>query len=312
MARSDFLFLVLKMNGIDCEPRCPLSSFSTFRIGGTADLAVFPKSTEQLAVALRLLHDARIPFDIVGNGSNILFPDGRYKGAIIFTKNMKTVTFHDANHLVGVSAGVPLPFLAVEAQKRGLSGLEFACGIPGTVGGAIFMNAGAFGSCMADVTFSALWYDFETEEFGTFKKDKLCFGQRTSIFEQNDRYVILEAYLCLQAGYREKIQAKMDEYRQKRRDTQPLDLPSAGSVFRHPVGAYAGKLIEDCGLKGTRIGGAEVSQKHAGFIVNRGNATAKDVTDLIELIKKVVFEKTGYRLECEIRTVGYRGNKQEE
>ena len=241
---------------------------------------------------------------MVGNGSNLLFPDGVYTGLMIFTRNLRAAEL--TGDTVTAEAGVPLPALAVEALRAGLSGLEFAQGIPGTVGGGVFMNAGAFGGCMADVTAWSEWYDCESGETGRFEGDSQRFGIRTSIYEREKRYILLGAGLKLRADDPNAIRARMEDFRDRRRRTQPIELPSAGSIFRHPLGAYAGRLIEDCGLKGTRIGGAEVSAKHAGFIVNMGGATAGDVVDLIALIRERVERQTGYRLECEIRTVGFR------
>ena len=207
---------------------------------------------------------------------------------------------------VTAAAGAPLPALAADAWRHGLSGLEFAQGIPGTLGGGVFMNAGAFGGCMADVTEWSEWFDCASGEVGRFSGAEQRFGTRTSIYEAEKRWILLGAGLRLTPGDPDAIRAKMEDCRMRRQRTQPLELPSAGSVFRHPPGAFAGKLIEDCGLKGTRIGGAEVSVKHAGFIVNRGGATAQDVTDLISYIRETVLRETGYRLECEVRTVIYR------
>lgn len=291
-------------NGIPAQENCPLAPLSSFRIGGTARLALFPQTKAQLLTCLDLARRENIPFEIVGNGSNLLFPDGVYTGLMIFTRNLRAAEL--TGDTVTAEAGVPLPALAVEALRAGLSGLEFAQGIPGTVGGGVFMNAGAFGGCMADVTAWSEWYDCESGETGRFEGDSQRFGIRTSIYEREKRYILLGAGLKLRADDPNAIRARMEDFRDRRRRTQPIELPSAGSIFRHPPGAYAGRLIEDCGLKGTRIGGAEVSAKHAGFIVNMGGATAGDVADLIALIRERVERQTGYRLECEIRTVGFR------
>lgn len=292
-------------NGIPTEEFCPLAPLSSFRIGGSAELAVFPQTRAQLLVCLDLARQEKIPFEVVGNGTNLLFPDGTYAGLMIFTRQLRFSGWE--GDTVTAAAGVPLPALATEAQRAGLSGLEFAQGIPGTVGGGVLMNAGAFGGCMADITVWSEWYDCETGKTGRFSGAQQQFGVRTSIYEREKRYVLLGAGMRLHPDDPEQILQRMEAFRDKRRNTQPIELPSAGSIFRHPVGAFAGKLIEDCGLKGTRIGGAEVSEKHAGFIVNRGGATAQDVMELIDLIRRRVRSETGYRLECEVRTVGYRG-----
>lgn len=290
--------------GIPAQELCPLAPLSSFRIGGQARIAVFPETREQLLTALRLVCSGRMPFDVVGNGTNLLFPDSIYEGVLVVTRRMRAI--QPCGERLEASAGVPLPVLAAQALEAGLSGLEFAQGIPGTLGGGVFMNAGAFGGCMADVTEWSEWFDCGSGEVGRFAGTEQRFGTRTSIYEQEKRWILLGAGLRLTPGDPRAIRAKMEECHDRRRRTQPIELPSAGSVFRHPPGAFAGKLIEDCGLKGMRIGDAEVSQKHAGFIVNCGGATAKDVTDLIAHIRETVLRETGYRLECEVRTVTYR------
>lgn len=291
-------------NGIPAQADCPLSELCSFRIGGRAGVAVFPRTREELILALRTVLREGAPFDVAGNGTNLLFPDGVYPGVLIVTRRMREADFSGAE--VTASAGMPLPALAAEAMRRGLSGLEFAQGIPGTVGGGVFMNAGAFGGCMADVTVWSECFDTGTGEVLRFCGAEQCFGTRTSIYERNKRYILLGAGLHLTPGDPAAIARKTEDCRTRRARTQPLDLPSAGSVFRHPPGAFAGKLIEDCGLKGTRIGGAEVSTLHAGFIVNTGGATAADVEALIARIRETVLRRTGYRLECEVRTLTYR------
>lgn len=288
--------------GIPAKRDCPLSALSSFRIGGTARVAVFPNTREQLLAALDLIRAEKEPFEVVGNASNLLFSDDTFEGTVLFTKHLRAFEFQ--NDRLIASAGTPLPTLALAAMHRGLSGAEFAQGIPGTLGGGIFMNAGAFGGCMADIAEWSEWYDCESGRVGRFCGAEQRFGTRTSVYEQNARLILLSACLRLSADEPQEICARMEAYRTRRAQTQPLEFPSAGSVFRHPPGTFAGKLIEDCGLKGTRIGGAEISPKHAGFIINRGGATAKDVADLIALIRDRVLRETGYLLECEIRFPG--------
>lgn len=299
----------LEKYGVPVRRSCPLAPLSSFRIGGNAEIAVFPRTREQLLACLCAAREEKLPFETVGNGTNLLFPDGTYEGMIIFTKNLRDRSIEGDRLLA--SAGVPLPELALVAARSGLAGLEFAQGIPGTVGGGVFMNAGAYGGCMGEITVRSDWYDCETGTCGCFSGAEQRFGIRTSAYEQDSRYIILGAELCLHPDDPARIRARMESYREKRQATQPIGLPSAGSVFRHPPGTYAGKLIEDCGLKGTRVGGAEVSRKHAGFIVNRGGATAGDVLALIALIRERVLRETGYRLECEVRTVGNRADRKE-
>lgn len=291
-------------NGIPNQENCPLAPMSTFRIGGRASLAVFPQDREQLIRCLSILREERLPFEVIGNASNLILPDGTYPGILLITRNARSYRF-DGISLVA-EAGAALPALACAAMKKGLSGLEFAQGIPGTVGGGVLMNAGAFGGSMADVLVSSEWYDCETGRLGQFAGKEHGFGVRTSVYEREKRYILLEATLRLQPDDQDAIRNRMEAFRLRRAQTQPVGMPSAGSIFRHPPGAFAGRLIEDCGLKGTRIGGAEVSTKHAGFIVNRGGATAKDVQALIALIRERVQKETGYWLECEVRTLGAR------
>ena len=282
-----------------------LSAVSSMRTGGRAAYALFPENKEMLRDAFFEAKESGLSVVLAGGTSNLLFPDDASRLCVIFTKRMTSPLTFDRT-LVTAGCGVMLPYLSKEAAKRGLSGLEFACGIPGTVGGGVFMNAGAFGGCMADVTVWSECFDTGTGEVLRFCGAEQCFGTRTSIYERNKRYILLGAGLHLTPGDPAAIARKTEDCRTRRARTQPLDLPSAGSVFRHPPGAFAGKLIEDCGLKGTRIGGAEVSTLHAGFIVNTGGATAADVEALIAHIRETVLRRTGYRLECEVRTLTYR------
>ena len=285
--------------GVEWEQNCPLSKHSSFRIGGAADVALFPKSSDELCKTLSLLREAEIPVLVIGNGSNVVFSDAGYRGAVVFTGKCRNIKIE--NDLVFADAGVLLSALSSAARDESLSGLEFAFGIPGTLGGAIFMNAGAYGGSMSDVCISSWYYDLETGHFGESFGDAQCFDYRKSVYQEHPERIILSATLKLKKGNRKTISEEMRAYWDKRRATQPLDLPNAGSVFKRPEGHFAGKLIEDCGLKGLTVGGAQVSQKHAGFIVNIGGATCEDVKRLIEKIQTTVLQQTGVKLECEIR-----------
>ena len=285
--------------GVEWEQNCPLSKHSSFRIGGAADVALFPKSSDELCKTLSFLREQEIPVLVIGNGSNVVFSDAGYRGAVVFTGKCRSIKIE--NDLVFADAGVLLSALSSAARDESLSGLEFAFGIPGTLGGAIYMNAGAYGGSMSDVCISSWYYDLETGHFGESFGDAQCFGYRKSIYQEHPERIILSATLQLKKGNRKTISETMRTYWDKRRATQPLDLPNAGSVFKRPEGHFAGKLIEDCGLKGLTVGGAQVSQKHAGFIVNIGGATCEDVKRLIEKIQTTVLQKTGVKLECEIR-----------
>ncbi len=294
---------LLSDKGILCEEDCLLSCKSSFRIGGPAGLACFPKCREELIELLSLLTAEHADFLVIGKGSNVVFDDRGYHGAVIFTEGCRALRIEGERLLA--DAGAPLYALAAAARDASLAGLEFAAGIPGTLGGAVLMNAGAFGGCMADVCLSSSYFDRETNRIGVFCGAEQNFSNRTSIYEKEARYTVLGAELVLAPEAPEAIAARMSEFAARRAASQPLELPSAGSVFRRPVGHFAGKLIEDCGLKGTRIGGAEVSQKHAGFIVNRGGATAADVRALTALIRDRVLAETGVELTCEIRFLEY-------
>ena len=285
--------------GVRVKTEYPLSRHSSFRIGGRASLAVFPETEEQMLSALRILTENGVRFAVIGNASNVVFDDGGYSGALVFTTSWRELTLSGCQ--MRVSAGVSLLTVASTARDASLTGAEFAYGIPGSVGGAIYMNAGAYGGCMADICQSSLAFDLWSRETLTLCGEEQRLGYRTSVYETDDRYVILGAELILRTGDREEISARMNDYLSRRRRTQPLEYPNAGSVFKRPEGYFAGKLIEDCGLKGVSVGGAQVSEKHAGFIVNRGGATSSDVRRLVELICDRVLCETGVTLECEIK-----------
>ena len=285
--------------GVPFVENCSLSAHSTFRIGGPARLALFPKTREQLLLSLSLIDRAELPLWVIGNGSNLLFPDEGLDGAVLFTGGWRKITVE--GDTLRASAGASLSALAKRAQEESLASLAFAHGIPGTLGGAVLMNAGAYGGCMEQVVVSSSYYDRKSGEIRTLRGEEHGFGVRKSVYQTLPSAVILEATLRLEKGDPEEILAQMRELAAKRRSTQPLDLPSAGSVFKRPVGHYAGKLIEDCGLKGFAIGGAQVSEKHAGFIVNRGGATARDVRALVSHVQECVRREFGVELEREIR-----------
>ena len=281
---------------------CPLAGFSTFRIGGIADLAVFPQTVEELICAVRACKRTEIPIFIVGNGSNLLFSDNGVRGAVLFTKKINRVIEEPDGF--SADCGAMLPVLSRRAAARGLSGLEFACGIPGTVGGAVCMNAGAHGGEMAQVIAETEYYNAETDTRAKCSGNEHNFGYRTSRYLSEPEKIVLRAHIRLRAGDCDEIQKKTAENLTLRREKQPVGEPSAGSAFKRPKGFFAAELIDRCGLKGLSLGGAAVSEKHAGFIVNRGGATAKDVLKLMDLIRKIVFEKTGILLESEIRVLG--------
>ena len=293
--------LIEKMQvlGIEWEQNCPLARHSSFRIGGAADLALFPKSSDELCQALTLLRAQEVPLMVIGNGSNVVFSDKGYRGAVVFTGKCRKIRIED--DIVFADAGVLLSALSSAVRDEELSGLEFAFGIPGTLGGAVYMNAGAYGGSMSDVCISSEYYDIETGRTAVLFGDEQDFEYRTSVYQKHPERIILRATLKLQKGNGDIITEQMHSYFEKRKTSQPLEFPNAGSVFKRPEGHFAGKLIEDCGLKGLTIGGAQVSQKHAGFIINVGGATCEDVKRLVEQIKATVLQQTGVELECEIR-----------
>lgn len=277
----------------------PLAQYTTFRIGGPAALALFPRTAEAARAAIDAVCAAELPYTVVGNGSNLLCADAGFAGAVIFTGKMRQFSF--AGTTLTADCGASLTQLALEAQRRGLDGLAFAYGIPGTVGGALRMNAGAYGGEMADVVSASLCYSADTHTSETITDHR--FGYRHSIYTERPEATALSVTMSLVPGNAEEILSRMQNFMQSRRLKQPLELPSAGSVFKRPEGYFAGKLIEDSGLKGYSVGGAQVSEKHAGFIVNRGGATADDVLRLIEHIRAVVWQNFGVELECELITL---------
>jgi len=289
--------------GIECQNALPLSSKSSFKIGGKADLAVFPKNTSELEYVVAYLMDRDIPYIIVGNGSNILFEDEGYRGCVIFTEKMNDVKIEGNRIYAGV--GMSYTALASKAKAASLTGLEFAYGIPGSVGGAVVMNAGAYGGQTADVLESCDVFDAEKCELYTLTKDEMELSYRHSVLSENKNLICVGATFTLKEGNKEEIDAVMRDLMQRRISKQPLEYPSAGSVFKRPApDLFVGKMIEDSGLKGYTVGGAQVSEKHAGFIINVGGATAKDVLGLVEHIQSVIKKNYGVELECEIRRVG--------
>ena len=279
----------------------PMSRHTTFRIGGPAEVFLMPESYGQIQKILKLCQKEKIPFFILGNGSNLLVSDSGYRGVIIqMDRNMGEIRLE--GNEIRACAGALLSSIAAAAKKASLTGFEFAGGIPGTLGGAVMMNAGAYGGEMKDVLKEVTVMDAEGDII-VLPADKLEMGYRTSIIKTAG-YLVLEAVISLEKGREEEIQAKMKELADRRVEKQPLEFPSAGSTFKRPEGYFAGKLIMDSGLGGYRIGGAQVSEKHCGFVINAGGATAKDVVELMDHIINTVKEKFGVTLEPEVRFLG--------
>ena len=277
----------------------PLRKHCTFGIGGTARFFVTPTSTYEMLNLVRCLGETNIKWKVVGNCSNLLFMDSGYDGVIISTLKLKDVCDLGEGNLVA-SAGTMLPSLSKEVADIGLSGLEFASGIPATVGGAIVMNAGAYGSCMSNIVKSVTYFNGEKIVVGDCSS--LAFDYRDSIFKRNSEYVIMFCELSLKQSTKECVNREVERIKTLRSKSQPTGR-SAGSVFKSIEGVSAGKIIDDCGIKGSVVGDAEVSPKHANFIINKGNATSKDVLELIKLIRSKVNEKCNQELELEIEIV---------
>ena len=278
----------------------PMSRHTTFRVGGPAELMFFPASAAEVRAALDAAREAEVPVHLVGNGSNLLVRDGGLKGLTIALGEPFSEVRVEGSAVIA-QAGAPLARVAAAAQEAGLSGLEFASGIPGTLGGGCAMNAGAYGGELKDVLENA--QVLLGGELRTMNKDELEMGYRTTRVLREGG-IVLEARFVLTPDNREDIAARMRELNARRREKQPLNLPSAGSTFKRPEGHFAGALIEGCGLKGCSIGGAQVSEKHAGFVVNTGGATAADILNLIGHVHDVVLRETGVELEPEVRIIG--------
>ena len=279
----------------------PMSAHTTFKAGGNADLFISLKSPEELSGLLSLFNKTAEKYVVIGNGSNLLVSDKGFRGAVLqIMAGMSRITADGS--IIRAEAGALLSKVSDTALEHGLKGLEFASGIPGTVGGAMVMNAGAYGGEMKDLVTEVLLMDEKGERF-TLSNEDMHFGYRHSILKEK-RYVALETVFRLEKGDKEEIRNKIAEFSKSRRDKQPLDKPSAGSTFKRPEGNFAGKLIMEAGLSGFSVGGAKVSEKHCGFIINDGNATAGDIYSLIGEVKKRVYENSGVELEPEVCMIG--------
>lgn len=278
----------------------PMKRHTSFKVGGPADLMVCPRTYSAVKDLIELLKKENVDYFIMGNGSNVIVKDGGIRGVVVDLTCLDGINIED--NIVVAQCGALLSLVARSAFKNKLTGLEFAAGIPGTIGGAVAMNAGAYDGEMSHVIESALIIDEE----GSLKElsvEELELGYRSSVILKKG-YIVLETRLKLSEGNEEQIKNRMDELAKRRKDKQPLEYPSAGSTFKRPVGYFAGKLIEDAGLKGRSVGGAQVSEKHSGFIINKENATAKDIVDLIHVVQKDVFDMFGVELQTEVRIVG--------
>lgn len=279
----------------------PMKRHTTFRIGGPAEVFVMPGNLEEMQRILEICRTEDLPYFILGNGSNLLVSDKGYQGVVVqLYRNFGQIRVEDRR--IHAQAGALLSGIAAAAREASLTGFEFAGGIPGTLGGAVVMNAGAYGGEMKDVLKEVTVL---TPEGGvlTLQADELHMGYRTSVIKEAG-YIVLEAVISLEKGDQEEIRSRMQELAGMRTSKQPLSYPSAGSTFKRPEGYFAGKLIMDSGLRGYQVGGAQVSEKHCGFVINTGNATAKDVTTLMSDVQRIVLEKFGVKLEPEVKFLG--------
>lgn len=279
-----------------------LTDLSTFKVGGPADVVFYPETVDQCAALIRWSKDNGEALVYLGNGSNILGSDKGCRALILKTDRLCAIELLN-DGIIRVGAGVRTVKVSSFAAKKALTGLEFLHGIPGSVGGAVFMNAGAYDGCMEQVVLRTRYLD----EFGNLcvlEKDAHDFGYRSSFFMCHPEYLIVETELQLQQGNIDEILSMIDDLQQRRKDKQPLEYPSAGSTFKRPEGYFAGKLIQDAGLRGYSVGGAQVSEKHCGFVINKGNASGSDVRRLIDDVKDRVIKQFGVELECEVRYLG--------
>ena len=294
--------LFAKEMGAEFVENAPMSKYTSFKCGGSASLLIIPNSIDGVKMLVNFCRQKGVEPLVIGNGSNLLVTDGGINGVVIKVgSKLSKIKLLDENTIF-CEAGASMKSLCMFALENSLSGLEFAYGIPGTLGGAVYMNAGAYGGEMKDVLHSCHHID-KNGDFGTFETDELDLSYRHSAYSNND-YTILSAVLKLKKGDKAEIKEAMDDKLRRRKEKQPLEFGSAGSTFKRPEGYFAGALIEQSGLKGYTVGGAQVSEKHAGFVINKGGATATDVITLIRDVQNKVYEKFGVKLETEVKIIG--------
>lgn len=297
---SSELLCELRRLGGTVNQNEPLSNHTGFKTGGLAELFYRPDSAASFSASVELLEGHGAKYYVLGNGSDVLASDSGYKGVVVCTQDIKEIRLLPDNRIY-CEAGSQLRDLCIASMENGLSGAEFAFGIPGTVGGAVYMNAGAYGGEIKDIIESAVVFD--GVKVMTITHDKLQLSYRNSIFQSNPNLKIIGAYFMLAKGNSDSVRALMEENLNKRKSKQPLNLPSCGSAFKRPAGGYASALIEKSGLKGFAVGGAAVSEKHCGFVVNLGGATSSEILELLEIVKSKVFADSGILLEPEIRVM---------
>lgn len=287
---------------IEYVRECPMSSLTTFKIGGPCAVAVFCSDARQIIYACECARAMGEGVKLLGRGSNVLCSDDGYDGVIIVTDGADKIRIED--DIIECECGVSLTACANEALESSLTGAEFMYGIPGSIGGAVYMNAGAYGGQMSDVVLRVECLDTSTGRLFVLMPEELEFSYRHTVFMSHPEYVVLSVVIRLKHGDRDAIHEQMRDYITRRRDKQPLEFPSAGSTFKRCEGHFTAQLIDEAGLKGLTVGGAQVSEKHAGFIINRGGASSADVLELIEKIKAVIYEKHALSIECEVEYIG--------
>ncbi len=299
MLMKNIIELLCNIPNLEISENTSCKQLTTFKVGGSCT-AVYPQSVGAFASCIQTLKKNGVKFIVIGNGSNIVFDDNGYDGIVVVTTELKKIEITE--NKIYALCGTPLHALCTAACGASLSGLQFAYGIPGTVGGAVFMNAGAYDGEIKDCIVSVRCFDLEKLKFVTLSKDECDFSYRHSAFEDNG-LIIVSADFELQLGDKEEIKREMSEIIQKRRDKQPLNYPSAGSAFKRYPGRYTAKMIDEAGLKGYSVGGAQISEKHAGFIINKDKATCRDIKELVDTVKSVIKDREGIEIECEIRFI---------
>ena len=283
----------------------PLNKYNTYHIDGITKYLVSPLSINDLVEVIKILDENKVPYFILGNGSNVVLSSKKFEGAIIRLNNIAGIAIHPELSRAYAEAGAMFPKLVMESIEKGLTGLEFAGGIPGTIGGSIYSNAGAYNACIMDYVESVTVLNKETYEIEELEHEDITYSYRNTMFKEEKKYIVLSAKFYLKPGEKANSLAILEDRKRRRLESQPLEYPSAGSVFRNPDGDFAGRIIEECNLKGTSIGGAEVSEKHANFIINKDNATSDDVYELINLVHDTVLEKTTVDLKIEQEFIGW-------
>ncbi len=299
MLMKKIIGLLQNIQNLRISENTSCKQLTTFKVGGCCT-AVFPSTVDALRSCIEILKENNIKFIVIGNGSNIVFDDDGYDGIVVVTTELKQ--FVISENKICAECGAPLHAICTAACNASLSGLQFAYGIPGTVGGAVFMNAGAYDGEIKDCVVDVTCFDPQTSNFITLTKEECDFSYRHSAFEDNG-LIIVRANFELCHGNKDEIKREMSEIIAKRRDKQPLNYPSAGSAFKRYPGRYTAKMIDEAGLKGYSVGGAQISEKHAGFIINRENATCRDIQELVDTVKSAIKDKEGIDIVCEIRFI---------